>query len=88
MRWIACCLLFSAAAGAQSRLAVDWRKLEPEIVANFTTLLKIDTSNPPGNETQAAKAIQRILEHEGIRPCLGDAHVRARPRRRARRRIK
>jgi acetylornithine deacetylase/succinyl-diaminopimelate desuccinylase-like protein len=68
MKWLACCLLLAAAASAQDRLAVDWRKLEPEILANFTTLLKIDTSNPPGNETQAAKAIQTILEREGI-PC-------------------
>ena len=66
MRWLACCLLFAAAASGQNRAAVDWRKLEPEIVAHFTTLLKIDTSNPPGNETQAATAIQTILEREGI----------------------
>src|SRR5450759_4107884 len=68
MRWLACSLLLAAAASAQDRLAVDWRKLEPEILANFTTLLKIDTSNPPGHETQAAKAIQSILERDGI-PC-------------------
>ena len=29
-------------------------------------LLKIDTSNPPGNETQAANVIKAILEREGI----------------------
>ncbi len=63
-----CCLLLAGAASAQDRLAVDWRKLEPEIAANFTTLLKIDTSNPPGNETRATKAIQSLLEREGI-PC-------------------
>ena len=67
MRLLACWLLLvGGAAMAQSRPVVDWRKLEPEIVANFTTLLKLDTSNPPGNETQAAKAIQAILEREGI----------------------
>ncbi len=71
MRFLACCLLLAAAASAQNspqnRAAVDWHKLEPEILANFTALLKIDTSNPPGNETQAAKSIQTILEREGIR---------------------
>ena len=51
MRWLGCCLLFAAAASAQDRFAVDWRKLEPEILAHFTTLLKIDTSNPPGKKT-------------------------------------
>ena len=66
MRLLACCLLMTAAASAQDRQAVDWRKLEPEILSTFTTLLKIDTSNPPGNETLAANAIQAILERGGI----------------------
>jgi acetylornithine deacetylase/succinyl-diaminopimelate desuccinylase-like protein len=66
MRLLACCLLLAAALFGQDRLAVDWRKLEPEILANFTTLLKIDTSNPPGNETRAANVIKTILEREGI----------------------
>ncbi|MCU1232855.1 MAG: peptidase [Candidatus Solibacter sp.] len=68
MRVIACWVLLAAAAAAQERYAVDWHKLEPEVLANFTALLKIDTSNPPGNETAAAKAIQAVLEREGI-PC-------------------
>jgi len=37
MRWLAYGLLCAAAAGAQDRLAVDWRTHEPEILANFTT---------------------------------------------------
>ena len=47
---------------------MDWRKLEPEILANFSTLLRVDTSNPPGNETRAANAIRTILEREGTAP--------------------
>jgi acetylornithine deacetylase/succinyl-diaminopimelate desuccinylase-like protein len=66
MKLLACCLLMAGAVFAQDRPAVDWRKLEPEILATFTTLLKIDTSNPPGNETRAANAIKTILEREGI----------------------
>jgi acetylornithine deacetylase/succinyl-diaminopimelate desuccinylase-like protein len=66
MKLLACCLLMAAAICAQDRPAVDWSKLEPEILVNFTTLLKIDTSNPPGNETRAANAIKAILEREGI----------------------
>lgn len=68
MKYLACLLLLAAAAAAQGRYAVDWQKLEPEILANFTALLKIDTSNPPGNETAAANAIKALLEREGI-PC-------------------
>ena len=66
MRLLACSLLLTLAASAQDRPAVDWRRLEPEILSTFTTLLKIDTSNPPGKETLAANAIQGILERGGI----------------------
>jgi acetylornithine deacetylase/succinyl-diaminopimelate desuccinylase-like protein len=66
MKTLACFLWLAAAAAAQDRYPVDWRKLEPEILDRFTTLLKIDTSNPPGNETKAADAIRAVLEHEGI----------------------
>jgi len=59
-------LLAAFAATAQERYPVDWQKLEPEILERFTTLLRIDTSNPPGNETRAAKVIQAMLEREGI----------------------
>jgi acetylornithine deacetylase/succinyl-diaminopimelate desuccinylase-like protein len=47
-------------------LTVDWGKLEPEIVDKFTRLIRIDTSNPPGNESKAADAIRAMLEKEGI----------------------
>jgi acetylornithine deacetylase/succinyl-diaminopimelate desuccinylase-like protein len=62
----ACLVLMAPGAYAQDRYPVDWNKLQPEILDRFTTLLKIDTSNPPGNETRAAKVIQGMLEHEGI----------------------
>ena len=66
MKTLACFLWLAAAAAAQDRYPVDWQKLEPEILDRFTALLKIDTSNPPGNETKAADAIKAVLEHEGI----------------------
>ena len=65
MRFWACLVLASALA-AQERYPVDWNKLSPEILARFTELLRIDSSNPPGNETKMARAIQRMLEREGI----------------------
>jgi len=33
---------------------------------HYTALLRIDTSNPPGNETAAAKYLAGVLEREGI----------------------
>jgi len=64
-------LAFSAAAlfaQPADRYPVDWTKLTPEILERFTGLLRIDTSNPPGNETAAATHLRQILEKEGI-PC-------------------
>lgn len=37
-----------------------------EALDHFTALLKIDTSNPPGNETKAAEYVRHVLEREGI----------------------
>jgi len=65
-KFAAALLLLALPALAQDRYPVDWKKLEPEILDRFTTLLRIDTSNPPGNETRAAKVIQSMLEREGI----------------------
>jgi len=66
MRLFALCVAVAAAAAAQDRYPVDWTKLEPEIVTKFSELVRIDTSNPPGNETKAANAIRGMLEREGI----------------------
>ena len=46
--------------------APDWPKVQQETLRHFVELLKIDTSNPPGNETKAAGYIQGVLEREGI----------------------
>jgi acetylornithine deacetylase/succinyl-diaminopimelate desuccinylase-like protein len=66
MRFLACFLVLLTSASSQEKYKVDWHKLEPEILARFTELLKIDTSNPPGNESRAANAIKAMLEREGI----------------------
>ena len=70
MKGFACFLLlalpFCHPSAAQDRYPVDWTKLEPEILDHFTTILKIDTSNPPGNETRVVEAVQKVLEAEGI----------------------
>jgi len=57
-------LLYSA--GAAERYQVDWEHLNPEILDYYTALLRIDTSNPPGNETQAVNYLKPIIEREGI----------------------
>ena len=64
--FLACCLALAISASAQDRYPVDWQKLQPEVVDRFTELLRIDTTNPPGNETKAVNAIRAIFEREGI----------------------
>jgi acetylornithine deacetylase/succinyl-diaminopimelate desuccinylase-like protein len=63
---LACPLfLWSIALSAQPNLAHN-HKLNAETLRHFTALLRIDTSNPPGNETEAAKYLAGVLEREGI----------------------
>ena len=45
---------------------IHWRSVNAEALRHFTALLRIDTSNPPGNETEAAKYLAGVLEREGI----------------------
>ena len=45
---------------------VHSRKVNAETLRHYTALLRIDTSNPPGSETAAAKYLAGVLEREGI----------------------
>jgi acetylornithine deacetylase/succinyl-diaminopimelate desuccinylase-like protein len=55
------------AAGAQTRAAEpDWPRLEPEALEHFQAVLRLDTSNPPGNETRVVDYLSRVLTREGI----------------------
>jgi acetylornithine deacetylase/succinyl-diaminopimelate desuccinylase-like protein len=48
--------------------ATPWNRVDESEVAvsQLQALLRIDTSNPPGNETVAARYLQQVLEKEGI----------------------
>jgi acetylornithine deacetylase/succinyl-diaminopimelate desuccinylase-like protein len=47
-------------------LAIDWPSATAEALAYFKDLLRIDTTNPPGNERAAADYLARVLDREGI----------------------
>ena len=51
---------------AQERYTVPWDKVANETLEHFQALIRIDTSNPPGNETKAAEYLKGVLEREGI----------------------
>jgi len=70
MRTLACLAALAVASPAAERYRVDWARLDPEIVERLSELVRLDTANPPGNETRAAKAVQAVLEREGIPAAL------------------
>jgi acetylornithine deacetylase/succinyl-diaminopimelate desuccinylase-like protein len=45
---------------------LDWAKIRSETLEHYTHLLRIDTSNPPGNETKAVDYLRSVLDREGI----------------------
>ena len=47
-------------------ISYDEDVIRSEAVALLRDLLRVDTSNPPGNETPAAELLQRYLEGAGI----------------------
>src|SRR3954447_1281647 len=60
-------LLTSAVLAAQApKQQPDWAKLQEETLQHYQALLRIDTRNPPGNETQVAQYVKQVLEKEGI----------------------
>ncbi len=44
----------------------DWNRVGDEAVALLADYLRIDTTNPPGNEIRAAQFFARLLQREGI----------------------
>ena len=49
-----------------SQTAPDFRQARDETVQLLQALIRIDTSNPPGNETRLAEHLKAILDREGI----------------------
>ncbi|MEZ4221100.1 MAG: M20/M25/M40 family metallo-hydrolase [Polyangiaceae bacterium] len=47
-------------------MAIDWQQAAAQSVELFRDLLRIDTTNPPGNERPAAELLARLFEREGI----------------------
>ena len=45
---------------------IDWQAVQGEVIGHLQELLRIDTTNPPGNETLAARYIAAVLERDGF----------------------
>ena len=57
---------FNASAAAQSTHLIDWEVVGEESIGHLINLVRIDTSNPPGNETLVTDYIKAALAAEGI----------------------
>lgn len=55
-----------AAASVPAQTTPDWKALEDEAMGHFQALVRMDTSDPPGNEKPAADYLKGVLEKEGI----------------------
>ncbi|HET7219183.1 MAG TPA: M20/M25/M40 family metallo-hydrolase, partial [Vicinamibacterales bacterium] len=56
----------SAGRHGQSPAQPDWPRVQEETLHHFQALLRLDTSNPPGNEYLAVDYIKRLFDREGI----------------------
>src|SRR4030095_6051611 len=60
--WLLTYSVLSIAQNPQS----DQAKIEEETMRHFQAILRLDTSNPPGNEKLVVDYLKRVLEQEGI----------------------
>src|SRR5262245_1491554 len=44
----------------------NWSPIEEETMRHFQAILRLDTSNPPGNETLVVEYLKSVLDKEGI----------------------
>jgi len=63
-------LLLSSPGHVQDRYLIDWNSVGEESLQHLVELIQINTTNPPGNETQAANYVKAVLESEGIDTTL------------------
>ena len=59
-------VILVAAASAQPRPEPSGSAVDVETLAHFQALVRMDTSDPPGNEKPAADYLVQVLEREGI----------------------
>jgi acetylornithine deacetylase/succinyl-diaminopimelate desuccinylase-like protein len=66
------CALADSASAQQPLSGPALERLREETARTLAEYLRIDTSNPPGNELAAARFLQAILEREGIEAQILD----------------
>jgi len=65
MKTVSLAILLAVQAFAQAG-RVDFEKQKAEILDRYRALIRINTSSPPGNETQAVEYLEKALAEDGI----------------------
>src|SRR5471032_3071960 len=55
-----------AACASLKAQTPDWAKINEETMRHFEALVRIDTTNPPGNETRVVDYVKKVFDAEGI----------------------
>ena len=58
--------VFAVSTAAQTAPPVNLAAVDEETMRHFQALVRMDTSDPPGNEVPAVEYLKRVLEAEGI----------------------
>ena len=61
-----------SARGPQPKSPIDWDKLRDETLQMLAEYMRINSSNPPGNEIETARYLKRVLDREGIPAQIAD----------------
>jgi acetylornithine deacetylase/succinyl-diaminopimelate desuccinylase-like protein len=67
--WSACFLLWVTSAAIAAD-APPWQAVEAEALSLLSRYIQIDTTNPPGNEIEAARFFKRLFDREGIEATI------------------
>jgi acetylornithine deacetylase/succinyl-diaminopimelate desuccinylase-like protein len=51
-------------------MTLNWNAIRDETTHYLQDLIRIDTTNPPGNETRAAEYLASVFRREGIEPIV------------------
>jgi acetylornithine deacetylase/succinyl-diaminopimelate desuccinylase-like protein len=65
-------LLLASPLAAQSAPALDYAELREETAQRLSEYIRINTSNPPGNELATARYLAGVLRKEGIESAILD----------------
>src|SRR6201982_2964855 len=59
-------LVFQVTISAQNGARIDWPRYQDLAVKLMQQYLRVNTSNPPGNEIEAAKFFKSVFDQYGI----------------------